>query len=210
MVEHQCVVHVPSLNHLDVKTLELNSLDVKRLDMESYGEVMSESDSVDFCIADITSRYSAIQPEVEGAVSRISAVNKHVQRAFDDTLASHGLNHGEYRMLLRLATRSADNRMSAGELSRALMLSSGAMTNRLDRLEKAGLVRRVPDPRDRRSVQVELTAEGVQTIDTAVVEQAAKEIDVMSALSARELTQLNGLLRKVLSSLEAEEERATG
>lgn len=169
---------------------------------------MSESDSVDFCTVDITSRYREIHPEVEGVVSRIAAINKHVGRAFDETLAGHGLNHGEYRMLLRLATRSADNRMSAGDLSRALMLSSGAMTNRLDRLEKAGLVRRVPDPRDRRGVLVELTEHGLRQIDAAVIEQAAKEIDVMSTLSARELKTLNGLLRKVLSSLEGPAEVA--
>jgi DNA-binding MarR family transcriptional regulator len=105
-------------------------------------------------------------------------------------------------MLLRLATRTADNRMSAGALSRALMLSSGAMTNRLDRLEKAGFVRRVPDPKDRRGVLVELTPAGEKQIDAAVVEQAAKEIDLMSALSAQERSALNTLLRKVLGSLE--------
>lgn len=170
--------------------------------------MVTQPDSVDVCTADITSRYDEIDPEVEGVVSRMSAINKHVSRAFDETLAHHGLNHGEYRMLLRLATRSADNRLSAGELSRALMLSSGAMTNRLDRLEKAGLLRRVPDPRDRRGVLIELTDDGITTIDRAVTEQAAKEIDVMSGLSPKELAQLNGLLRKVLVSLEHDEAQA--
>jgi DNA-binding MarR family transcriptional regulator len=163
------------------------------------------SDSVDFCIGDITSRYAEIHPEVEGAISRLSAINKHVNREFEDTLAGHGLNQGEYRLLLRLATRAADNRMSAGELSRALMLSSGAMTNRLDRLEKAGLIRRVPDPRDRRGVLVELTAQGKERIDAAVIDQAAKEIDSLGALSAKERSTLNALLRKVLVAIEADE-----
>ena len=170
--------------------------------MERYAQSMGSSDSVDFCTVDITSQYPQINPEVEGVVSRIAAINKHVQRQFDDTLAGHGLNHGEYRLLLRLTTRSADHRMSAGELSKAMLLSSGAMTNRLDRLEGAGLVRRVPDPRDRRGVLVELTDRGREHIDAAVTEQAAKEIDVMSTLSPKELTQLNNLLRKVLISLE--------
>src|SRR3954447_4986163 len=133
----------------------------------SYTPVMKNSDSVDFCAADIASCYPEIHLEVEGVVSRISAINKQVQREFDETLAGHGLNHGEYRLLMRLATRSADNRMSAGDLSRALMLSSGAMTNRLDRLERAGLVRRCPDPKDRRGVLVELTDRGRDQIDGA-------------------------------------------
>jgi DNA-binding MarR family transcriptional regulator len=165
---------------------------------------MDGSDSVDFCIGDITSRYAVIEPEVEGVVDRIATINKHLSAAFEETLAGHGLSHGEYKLLLRLATRSADNRMSAGDLSRALMLSSGAMTNRLDRLESAGLVRRVADPRDRRGVLVELTDIGKKTIDEAVTEQAAKEIDVLSVLKPRELTNLNLLLRKVLVSLESE------
>jgi DNA-binding MarR family transcriptional regulator len=160
-------------------------------------------DSVDFCITDIASQYAAIHPEVEGVVDRIAAINKHISRAFEDTLAGHGINHGEYKLLLRLVTRTQDNRMSAGELSRSLMLSSGAMTNRLDQLEKAELIRRVPDPRDRRGVHVELTAKGKTIIDDAVTEQAAKEIDVLSALTSKELTALNQLLRTVLGSLEA-------
>lgn len=165
---------------------------------------MGDADSVDFCIGDITSRFDAIDPEVEGVVDRVSTINKHIARQFEETLARHGLNHGEYRLLLRLATRSADNRMSAGDLSRALMLSSGAMTNRLDRLEAAGLVRRVPDPRDRRGVLVELTDIGKKQIDEAVTEQAAKEIDILGVLKPAELTKLNALLRKVLASLESD------
>ena len=168
---------------------------------------MDPSDSVDFCTVDIASRYPEIDPTVEGVVGRLSAINKHISRTFDETLARHGLNHGEYRMLLRLTTRSDDNRMTAGELGRALMLSSGAMTNRIDRLEAAGLVERVRDPRDRRGVLVALTDAGRTTIDRAVTEQAAKEIDVMSAINAKQLDQLNGLLRKVLTSLEGSAEQ---
>ena len=172
----------------------------------SYHAGMDASDSVDGCIVDITPRYPQIDPEVEGVVDRVARVDKHVSRAFEDTLARHGLSHGEYKLLLRLATRAASHRISAGDLSRMLMLSSGAMTNRLDRLEGAGLIRRVRDPEDRRGVLVELTKTGEARIDEAVTEQAAKEIDVLSVLSPRELTTLNGLLRKVLASLEARSE----
>ena len=162
-------------------------------------------DSVDFCISDIASKYDVIDPEVEGVVDRVAAISKHLGRGFEETLSDHGLNYGEYKLLLRLATRSDDNRMSAGELSKALTLSSGAMTNRLDQLEKAELVRRLPDPKDRRGVHVELTDKGRATIDDAVAEQAKKEIDILSVLSARDLGSLNKLLRTVLTSLEAEE-----
>src|SRR3954467_10593282 len=126
---------------------------------------MDAADSIDFCTADITSRSPQIDPEVEGVVGRLSSINKHISRTFDETLARHGLNHGEYRLLLRLTTRSDDNQMTAGELGRALLLSSGAMTNRIDRLETAGLVERVRDPRDRRGVLRAPPAHGKKTIE---------------------------------------------
>jgi DNA-binding MarR family transcriptional regulator len=159
-------------------------------------------DSVDGRVPDFVARFPAIDPDVEGVVSRMAAIAKHISRAFDETLAGHGLNMGEYRLLVRLASRAGGEPMSAGELSRAQLLSSGAMTNRLDRLAAAGLVRRVPDPRDRRGVLVELTDQGRTAIDQAVTEQAAKEIDVLSVLTRNELGTLNKLLRKVLLSLE--------
>lgn len=163
---------------------------------------MEERDSVDFCVEDIRQHYVDIDPEVEGVVDRISSISKHLTRTFDETLAKYALNMGEYKLLSRLVTRSAEHRMSAGDLSRTLMLSSGATTNRIDRMERAGLVRRLRDPNDRRGVLVEITPAGKKLIDKAVTEQAAKERDVVSALGGKDLTALNDLLRTVLISLE--------
>jgi len=208
LVECEWGVHDASLDlkYLDVERLYQRSLDVKRLDAEIFEPMLSDmgadSDSVDFCTVDIAGHYDAIDPEVEGVVDRVAAISKHLSRDFDETLAGHGITYSEYRVLLRLVTRSEDNRMSAGELSRVLKLSSGAMTNRLDRLEQAGMVQRVRDPRDRRGVHVELTAYGRRLIDGAVTEQAAKEKETLGVLSSRDITTLNQLLRKVLASLE--------
>jgi DNA-binding MarR family transcriptional regulator len=165
-------------------------------------------DSVDFCINDLLDRYEGIDPLVEGAVDRVNAISKHISRAFEETLSRHDISLGEYKLLQRLATRSDEHRLSAGDLSRMLMLSSGAMTNRLDRLEKAGWVRRLPDPRDRRGVLIELTPAGERKIDEAVIEQADRERDVLGPLTRKELTSLNVLLRKVLGTLEAAPEPA--
>ena len=84
-------------------------------------------------------------------------------------------------------------------------LSSGAMTNRLDRLEQAGLVRRLPDPRDRRGVIVELTERGRETYQRAVGVQAKKEELVTAALNEREKKQLNALLRRLMLEFERRE-----
>ncbi|MFL6238921.1 MAG: MarR family winged helix-turn-helix transcriptional regulator [Actinomycetes bacterium] len=160
------------------------------------------ADSVDFCTTDILSRYPSIDPDVEGVVDRLSTIQKHAAKIFEKTLAGCGLNHGEYRLLLRLATRTDDKKMSAGRLSQLLLLSSGAMTNRLDRMESAGLVRRVPDPTDRRGVLVEMTAKGEKVLDGAVLASAKEDAAMLDVLSAKETTQLNALLRKVLEALE--------
>jgi DNA-binding MarR family transcriptional regulator len=161
------------------------------------------ADSVDLCTTDILSRYPSIDPDVEGIVDRMSTIQKHAARLFTEALTDHGLNHGEYRLLLRLATRTDDRKMSAGRLSTMLMLSSGAMTNRLDRMESAGLVRRVPDPNDRRGVLVEMTDKGEEVLDEAVLASAKEDAGMVSGLNAKEKKELNQLLRKVLENLES-------
>ena len=82
------------------------------------------------------------------------------------------------------------------------------MTNRLDRLEQAGLVRRLPDATDRRSIQVELTAKGAKVYGRAVEAQAAKESIVAAALQPREQDQLNDLLRKLMIEFERREAKS--
>jgi DNA-binding MarR family transcriptional regulator len=84
-------------------------------------------------------------------------------------------------------------------------LSSGAITNRLDRLEQAGLIRRLPDPDDRRGVLVELTAKGRRTYQKAVGAAAKKEALVAAALTEREKKQLNALLRRMMLEFERRE-----
>jgi DNA-binding MarR family transcriptional regulator len=96
-------------------------------------------------------------------------------------------------------------RSTPGKLSDRLGLSSGAMTNRLDRLEAEGLVRRLPDPNDRRSVVVELTDEGLQRWREATGRQARVEADIASTLDDREKTQLDSLLRRLLIQFEKRE-----
>jgi DNA-binding MarR family transcriptional regulator len=83
-------------------------------------------------------------------------------------------------------------------MSEHLMVTSGGLSLMLDRLERAGLVRRRPHPEDRRSVLVALTADGLRTIDAAMTAHAAVEQQIVAGLSAREVEQLAGLLAKLL------------
>ena len=92
----------------------------------------------------------------------------------DETLADFDLSVGEWKAITHLQLDGPPHRKSPGQLARWAELSSGAMTNRLDRLEEAGLVRRVPDPDDRRGVLVELTDAGPGRLG-AVGQRAGRE-----------------------------------
>src|SRR4051794_5720654 len=97
--------------------------------------------------------------DVEGIIERIQGIEKRIRAVMDETLDDHGLSYGEWKLLCSLR-RKPDRTSTPGDLAAKLELSSGAMTNRLDRMERDGLVRRLPDPNDRRGVRVELTDEG--------------------------------------------------
>src|SRR5262245_17683606 len=97
---------------------------------------------------------------VEGIVDRINGINWRIRKMLDETLEQYGLTSGEWKVICSLRWSGEPYRRSAGELARIADLSSGAMTNRLDQLEKAGLVERLRDPEDRRGVLVQLTDKG--------------------------------------------------
>ena len=166
---------------------------------------MPEKDHIDRFLERFGDRLPLQDLVVEGIVDRIGGLNRRLNREMEATLEDFGLNHGEWKVLGTLWRVGAPHRLSPGELSRMEDLSTGAMTNRLDRLEEAGHVRRLPDPSDRRSVQVELTDKGRRTWEKAVGAQAKKEAVVASALTEREKEQLTALLRKLMLGYERRE-----
>jgi DNA-binding MarR family transcriptional regulator len=143
--------------------------------------------------------------EIEAIVDRIAGIDRRLKRALDETLRDYGLSHTDWRILGTLRWAGPPYRRSAGDLARLADLSSGAMTNRLDQLEQAGLVRRLPDPNDRRGVLVEPTEKGLRLRDETVEVQARKEALVISALNERERRQLSTLLRRVMLAFEERE-----
>jgi DNA-binding MarR family transcriptional regulator len=166
-------------------------------------DVATEYDHVDRWLDSIRDE---LPPEldltVEGIVDRIAGISRRVSKALDETLAEQGLTHADYKMLGALRWAGEPYRRSAGDLARIADLSSGAMTNRLDQLESAGLVRRLRDPDDRRGVLVEPTEEGRRLWEQAIGVQARKESLIASSLDDEEKEQLNDLLRRVMLALE--------
>lgn len=126
-----------------------------------------------------------------------------MERATEETFQRYGLGVGGFDVLAALRRAGKPYRLSPTELYNSLLISSGAMTNRIDRLEETGLVERAPDPDDRRSVSVALTAKGRKMIDAAVAEHLAKEESLLSGLNVKEQKQLADLLRRLLIQFDA-------
>lgn len=157
----------------------------------------AERDTIDEWMASWTADLP-LDREVEGIVDRIAFLNKRIKRMLEETLAEFGLNIGEWHVLSALWNSGDPFQSSPGDLAKRMELTTGAMTNRLDGLEAEGLVRRLPDPDDRRGVIVELTPKGRELWERSVGAQATKEQFVASALNATERRQLNTLLRRMV------------
>jgi DNA-binding MarR family transcriptional regulator len=142
---------------------------------------------------------------VEGIVDRMNGLSRRFRRSLNDTLAERGLSWEEWEVLGALRRAGPPFRRSAGELAKISELSSGAMTNRLDRLEQAGLVKRLSDPNDRRGVLVELTKAGQKAWLESTGAEAAREALIAAALSDREKEELNRLLRRLMLEFERRE-----
>ena len=164
----------------------------------------AEQDHIDRWLEEIRDQLPRLDLRVEGIVDRIGGINRRIKRMLDETLDEHNLSSGEWHALGRLS-RSPGGRRTAGDLAKKAELSSAAMTNRLDRLEKAGLVQRIPDEHDRRAVQIEITDEGRQLYERSVDAQAAKEAIIAEALTVEQQEELNALLRRLMLAFERRE-----
>jgi DNA-binding MarR family transcriptional regulator len=163
-----------------------------------------ETDHVDRFLADLD--LPGLDLTVEGIVDRIMGISRRIKRSMDETLSGFGLTWGEWAVLGTLR-KAEGNRAAPGELARHHELSSGAMTNRIDQLEEAGFVRRVPNAADRRGVIVELTDAGRRVWHESVDVQAKKEALVTAAaLDADEREELNAYLRRLMLAFERSEQ----
>ena len=163
------------------------------------GKGVTTEDHIDRLLAKIAAAGVVdIDLDVEGIVDRVGSIHRRLKKAQEATLREHGLTHAEWGVMTHLRLAGEHCRSSPGELANDLELSSGAMTSRLDRLEEAGFVRRLPDPEDRRGVVVELTEKGRQAWDTSANVQGRREAFIASTLTKQEQRQLNTLLRKLL------------
>jgi DNA-binding MarR family transcriptional regulator len=152
----------------------------------------------------IVAEWNEVRPDLDVSpthtLQRITRLGLLQAASFARVFAPHGVSFGEYLVLAALRRAGPPYRMNPTKLFNSVILSSGAMTNRLDGLEEMGLVERLPDPTDRRGRLVGLTGKGRELVDSAVADHLENEERLLGALDADEREQLAGLLRKLLLS----------
>jgi DNA-binding MarR family transcriptional regulator len=141
-----------------------------------------------------------LDPLTEGIIERIEILAWNFNRSMDEVLEEYELDRRAYALLGKLRKGGPPYRASAGRLAGDLRLSTGALTNRLDRMEAAGLVRRLPDPDDRRGTLIEPTELGLELWDKAVGASARREAEATGVLSQSEKIALHDLLRQLMQA----------
>ena len=136
-------------------------------------------------------------------LSRVSRLARHLDIARRGAFASHGLEPWEFDVLSALRRAGPPFQLTPGALLRATLVTSGTMTNRIDRLAEAGLVRREPDPRDRRGVLVTLSEQGRAAVDAAFTDLLDREQALLASLGDDQREALAGLLRTLLAPFDA-------
>jgi DNA-binding MarR family transcriptional regulator len=158
-------------------------------------------------VDDLVAAWHSERPDLDVAplqvLSRVSRLARHLDRARRAAFTEHGLETWEFDVLSALRRQGSPYQLTPGALLRATLVTSGTMTNRVDRLAEAGLVRREPDPQDRRGVLVTLTPAGVQRVDAALADLLRSEHALLSRLSEADQHTLADLLRILLAPLDA-------
>jgi DNA-binding MarR family transcriptional regulator len=158
-------------------------------------------------VDDLVAAWRAQRPDLDvepmQVLSRISRLARYLDIARRGAFADHGLETWEFDVLSALRRQGPPCQLTPGALLRATLVTSGTMTNRIDRLAAADLVRRAPDPRDRRGVLVTLTDLGRERVDAALADLLARERALLAGLDGDERRRLADLMRILLAPFDA-------
>jgi DNA-binding MarR family transcriptional regulator len=163
---------------------------------------VNEGDHVDQLLAQWHEAMPKLDATPMAVVARLSRLGRIIDREIEEVYRHYGLNHSQFSVLAALRRAGSPYCLSPTQLYNSLLVSSGAMTNRLDRLAALGYIERIPDPEDGRSMLVALTKTGKRLIERVLVPHFEKERRLMSALDADEQEQLASLLRRLLLDFE--------
>jgi DNA-binding MarR family transcriptional regulator len=165
-------------------------------------------DDVEDAIDRIEAAWRRERPDVDvssvGIVSRIWRISRHLEQARKERLAEHGTDRVTLDVLAMLRRSGPPFRMTAGELTHHSLISSGGVSQRLEKLERAGLVTRHIHSDDRRRIDVELTAAGVELIDSILADLMAHEAALLDGLDPYEQEDLRRILKRLLARFESQ------
>jgi len=150
----------------------------------------------------ILEQWSRERPDLNlsamAVIGELLQTGEMLRRGVQDLWAEAGLDFPALDVILTLRRQGKEQALSPSALAKEMMLSTSAMTNRLDRLEKRGIVQRVDDPNDRRAIQVLLTSKGFQLAEDMMESHVAKQQEMLHGLSEDERIQLRTLLLKIM------------
>ena len=158
---------------------------------------MAERDGVDLILEQWGRERPELDPSPIGVIGRISRLARELEQRLERVYREQGLEPGWHDLLATLRRSGPPFRLRPTELTSALMLTSSGTTKRLDRLERAGLITRMPDPEDRRGTLITLTPAGHRLIDAATEAHLDNERRLLGALTDAEQRRLADLLRKL-------------
>ncbi|MFD7906440.1 MarR family winged helix-turn-helix transcriptional regulator [Kitasatospora sp. NPDC059722] len=178
--------------------VKINGYGQRPEEAEAMQEQVQQRDTVD----DIVDQWARARPEIDSGpmalIGRLRRLNLRVDSALREYFTQHGLDTSEFDVLATLRRAGEPYELNARALLKSAMVTSGAITNRVDRLSAKGLVERHPCPGDRRAVLVRLTPEGKELVDTLLLGHVRNEERLLAPLDQGERTQLDALLKKLL------------
>lgn len=160
------------------------------------------SDAVDLILDQWARERPELDREPMGILGRIARLARAHEAINAQTFGRFGLQPDEFDVLATLRRHGAPYELKPRELLRTMMVASGTMTHRLDKLERAGLIERDKDPSDRRGVLVRLTPAGRRIVDEAVQAHVARQAELVAALGPADRKRLTDLLRRLAEAVE--------
>lgn len=157
-------------------------------------------------VDDIREQWQCERPDLDTTsmetIGRINRLNQYLMRRMEETWSQHDLTPAGFDVLATLRRSGEPYALSPGDLLSSTLVTSGTMTHRIDLLEKKGLVARQKNPKDGRGFLICLTPKGYQVIDNAVTDHVATQTNLVASLSTKQQTELNQLLKQLMSNLE--------
>lgn len=157
-------------------------------------------------IKDIRAQWAKQRPDLNTEpmelIGRFARLTAYLSQEMGQTFAQHGLNAASFDVLATLLRAGPPHALSPNQLLASMMVTSGTMTNRIDQLVKDAYVERVKNPKDKRSVLIQLTPHGFATIDAAVTDHVATQARLVAPLSLEDKAGLNALLASYLAKIE--------